>query len=135
MKTIKFYEIPNKITSLEFDGDKTDLRLHYEEMTSFSAETEEEYNVITKILDKFQIQGNGWLIVLHYDVSGYDYWVKQMGERNYIGITIHFENEDVPFDENDYMLLDRSLNLTDEFINDIRSLYAFDPSENICNFL
>lgn len=28
MKTIKFFEIANFIPELEFDGDKTDLRLH-----------------------------------------------------------------------------------------------------------
>ncbi len=99
MKNIKFYNLPNQIKHLTFDGDKTDLRLHNDEMFSWGAKTKKEYNKAVKEIDSINYEGNGWKIYAWYDISGYDYWMKNMEEPNYIQITISFDKGNVSTDE------------------------------------
>ena len=99
MKTIKFWDIPSKIKTLDFDGDKTDLRLHNNENFRWGAKGIREYKRAEKQIDKFEIKGNGWLLYAGYDVSGFSYWMKQMEETNYISISVMFDSTEINIDE------------------------------------
>lgn len=127
MKTIKFYEIPELIKCLEFDGDKTDLILHHDVLFTFSAETEEEYNQIENLLDSFEILGNGFEIYFNYDVSGYNYWVKQQQERTTLTISVRFENEDVVSGLN-LLFLELSLEHMIETAKEINRIHNYEPN-------
>ena len=98
MDTIKFYQLAN-LLDLAYDGDETDLRLHGKEILNWGAETEEEYNQVTESIDAISYEGNGWHVYAWYDVSGYDYWMIQQEEPNYINITVSFDSDEVDRDE------------------------------------
>jgi hypothetical protein len=96
-KTTYFYLLPELLIksdiSVNFDGDKTDLRLHCNENISlFTSDTEEKYNSITDKIDKFEIVKFEYTVYLSYDVSGYQYWHEKMEENNYLAITIAFNH-------------------------------------------
>jgi hypothetical protein len=97
---IKFYEIANILDlDLEYDGDETDLRLHGEEKLNWGAETNAEYEEATNAIDAISYKGNGWEVYATYDVSGFDYWMLQQEEPNYINMTIMFDNDTVDVTE------------------------------------
>jgi hypothetical protein len=98
--TVKFYEIPNHIKGLEFDGDKTDFRLHLSDQIWWSAKNRTEYNRIEKRISKAQISGIGWDAYAWCDVSGFDYWKE---ENNYVQISVCFESEEISIEEMDKM--------------------------------
>jgi hypothetical protein len=93
---IKFYEID---LDLEYDGDETDLRLHGREKLNWGAETAAEYEEATNAIDAISYKGNGWEVYATYDVSGFDYWMMQQEEPNYINMTIMFDNDTVDVTE------------------------------------
>jgi hypothetical protein len=93
---IKFYEIANILDlDLKYDGDETDLRLHGEEKLNWGAETNAEYEEATNAIDAISYKGNGWEVYATYDVSGFDYWMMQQEEPNYINMTIMFDNDTI----------------------------------------
>ena len=93
---IKFYEID---LDLEYDGDETDLRLHGREKLNWGAETPAEYEEATNAIDAISYKGNGWEVYAIYDVSGFDYWMLQQEQPNYITMTIMFDNDTVDVTE------------------------------------
>lgn len=100
-ETIKFWDLPDHENIIEegfplqFDGDKTDLRLFADPYTRWSAKGKREYKKAEKAINNIEYKGNGWLIYAIYDVSGYDYWVKQMEETNYLLLIIRFDSENL----------------------------------------
>lgn len=99
MKTIPFYEIPNHIEELEFDGDRTDLRLHHQDHINWTEPNEKEYILTEKELNEFEIKREAYSIYFRYDVSGYEYWVEEQEEENYIGVTVGFNSTDLTLEE------------------------------------
>ncbi len=94
--TINISEIPNAINyDLEHDGDPSDLRLFISTDSRWAADNERDYKKIEKAFDK-EFKGNGYVVYIGYDVSGYDYWMKQQEETNYAMITIRFDNAEFP---------------------------------------
>ena len=92
---MKFWEIIKEIPSLEFDGDKTNRRLHSVEQYNWGAKEEPKYAKAEEEIDAIFFKGDGWEVYCWYDVSGWDYWMNNQEESNYIMTTIAFENEDV----------------------------------------
>ena len=127
-KTIKFYDLVDEISGLEYDGDPTDLRLHSDERFSFGANRESEYNEAIKEIDDINYKGNGWEIYASYDVSGYDYWMKNMEERNYITITVSFDKEDV--DRNEIEKIDKAMSDAIQDAGYIDNKYDYMPNSD-----
>lgn len=99
MKTIPFYKIPNYIKELEFDGDKEDLRLHHQDHINWTEPNKKEYEQTEKELDAFEIKRRAYSIYFGYDVSGFEYWVENQEEENYITITVGFNSTDLTLEE------------------------------------
>ncbi len=108
---IYYYEI-NKNTDmpllqhLEWDQDKSDLRLWYDNIYSFWETDEIEYKNIEKQLDDFEIKNEYYTIYFSYDVGGYDYWVNNMSEPTRVFIVISFEKEKIPVSILDSLQID-----------------------------
>jgi len=96
MKTIKFYDIPEKIKFLEFDGDKEDKRLHFDRDIKFYTANENDYKEIEEHIEKYSIERKYYTVYVWCDVSGFDYWIKQMQESNYIKISVMFKADEIP---------------------------------------
>ena len=64
--------------------------------------TEEQYEQVERLLET-TIEKPYYTISFSYDVSGFDYWVNNMGEDNYIHITIELKDT---FDFNKYETLE-----------------------------
>lgn len=83
-----------ELTGLCHDGDDMDNRLFTE---CCSAETlhltKREYNAMQKKIDSFTVSGKGFQVAAWNDSSGYEYWTKNMGESNYIQITVYIETD------------------------------------------
>lgn len=99
MKTIPFYKIPNYIEELEFDGDKEDLRLHYQDIINWTEPNEEEYILTENEIDDFEIERKAYSIYFRYDASGFEYWVEEQEEENYIAITVGFNSTELTIEE------------------------------------
>ena len=93
MKAIKFYELASD--SLEFDGEKKDFRLHSPEQYNWGAKDENEYEQAEKEINAISYKGEGWEVYCWFDVSGWDYWMNQQEESNYIMTTVAFESDEV----------------------------------------
>lgn len=128
MRTIEFYKIPDKISQLEFDGDKTDYRLHHVDSFAWGCEDEKDYEDTEKKIDSFEILGNGYEVYLWCDISGFDYWIKNMKEQNYIQISVMFDNESINENELDQLKLDLVKAL--DFCEEISDRNCFDPFFN-----
>lgn len=129
MQTVKFYSIPKLFNEsdyqIEFDGNKTDLRLHLESHFNWGAKTKKEYLKAQKLIDDIQYKGKGWVVYAWYDVSSYEYWMKNMCEQNYIQISIAFDSENIDKSElpNLYSAIDNAWFNA----NDICNSYDYDP--------
>lgn len=100
MKRIKITDIPLKMQTLTHDGGEKELRLHYDnESFRWSTKTKKQYKAVEKEIDNISIKGNGWELYAWHDVSGFNYWMKQQEETNYLQITIAFEKKTVLLSE------------------------------------
>lgn len=127
MKTIKFYDIANKIKELEFDGDKTDLRLHHIDVFSWGGQTEEVYNECEKKIRDFKKKGNGYTVYMWCDISGFEYWMKTQEEQNYIQITVAFDKNEIK--ECDLSQLEEDLREAYQYSSNLGWEYDFYPSK------
>lgn len=122
---INFYDLVNHIPTLEFDGDKTDKRLHSQEQFNWGAKLESEYKEAEKQIETLVKRGKGWEIYCWCDVSGWDYWMNQQEESNYIMTTIMFDESAVEESE-----IEAIKNALDEILYDaecISETYSFMP--------
>lgn len=124
-QNIKFYDIPNSIKQLEFDGDKTDLRLHCRENFRWGAKSKKAYTKAQKEIDAIDYKGNGWILYAWYDVSSYEYWMKNMKETNYIQITVSFDNETVEKEEVEK--INAAIVCASLVADEIETKYNYDP--------
>jgi len=60
---------------------------------NWTADNEKDYNKLASKFDKLKIKTKHYEIYAWYDISGFDYWVKQMKEENYLQVTVKFEND------------------------------------------
>ena len=94
---MKFHEIPAVIDTLVFDGDKSDLRLHYDNsLHNWGFDSEKDYEEQEKQINDFVIDNEYYTVYMWCDVSGYDYWIVRQEEGNYIQISVSFKQEDIP---------------------------------------
>lgn len=91
-KNINISELP-AILEVELVDDKT---LDAKESFRWGTVNEAEYKKVTDYIDKIDYTGNGWKIYAWYDISGYDYWMENMKESNYIQITLRFDSKQIP---------------------------------------
>lgn len=127
---IEYWDIPKKIRDLEWDGDKSDLRLfHNCGMYNFhwGEKEEKDYQKVEKKLDKFEIKGSGYAICLGYDVSGWDYWMNKQEETNYVNIIIEFTAKDFPVKQ--LSTLKKDYRKAVGFAKDIQYDHDYDPNE------
>lgn len=127
---IKITDLPNLITigHLQHDGDDKDLRLHSEESFRWGGKTKKEYNAAAKEIDNIKANGKGWNLYAWYDVSSYEYWMKQQQETNYIQISLSFDTNTINEDEIPQIVkaLDDALASADT----IEYKYNYDPSND-----
>ena len=93
---MKFHEIPAVIDTLVFDGDKSDSRLHYDNLYSWGFDSEKDYEEQEKEINDFVIDNEYYTVYMWCDVCGYDYWIIRQEEGNYIQISVSFKQEDIP---------------------------------------
>jgi hypothetical protein len=124
MKKIKIWEIPNKIDNFGYDkivhdSDKTDLRLHLDYTFSWGFDKEKDYEEQEKKINSFEIKKPEYTVYMWCDISGFDYWINNMKEPNYIQISISFNSQN--FNENNLNELwediDNAISYADEISN------------------
>lgn len=93
---MKFTEIPDLIEGLTFDGQMSDRRIHYDkEIFAWGRKRKDSYKKAEKEIDGIEFNGTGWQLYATYDLGGFDYWMKDMREQNYINLTIAFDEEEI----------------------------------------
>ena len=88
-------DIANEITELEFDGDNSDFRLHHQDLIHWYSLNEKEYGEIEGKINEFSIKRDNYQVYAWCDVSGFDYWMVNQEEPNYIQITVQFNKYEV----------------------------------------
>lgn len=123
METIEFNkipELPEFRNLLTFDGDKTDFRLHSENHILWFEKDQKEYEKIEKLIDKYEVSKEHYHIYAWCDISGYDYWINQQKEENYIQLSVMFNKSNIP------------LNCLNELRHDIDNAFRyFDQFESL----
>jgi len=92
--------VDNAIPRFTFEVENRDdyngmIRLDLQDRFNWSAETPEEYEAIEKRIDALSVMGFGWDVYASYDVSGFDYWMVNMEETNYLHITVAFHASEI----------------------------------------
>jgi hypothetical protein len=77
---------------LGYDGIESN-HIYLDDQFRWSHKNKKGYDEIAKKIDDAEIKGNGYIVYASYDISGYNYWVKQMEESNYMSISILFDND------------------------------------------
>lgn len=72
----------------EVGANKYDLFLE-----NFFTTNEKEYEMIESILDNFSVENDAFDLYVSYDVSGFDYWINNVAETNYIMLVIDLKKE------------------------------------------
>ena len=96
---MKWNEIPSLITEVIFDGDLEDKRLHLEPSINWWEEDKLEYEKVEEKIQNFSIERPKYTVYAWCDVSGFNYWIKQQEECNYIQISVVFSVDDITLDE------------------------------------
>lgn len=96
---MRFNEIPNIISDLVFDGDLEDKRLYLEPAINWWEKEESDYEKVEDKISNFEIKRPKYTVFAWCDVSGFDYWIKQQQDCNYIQITVSFNQEDLDTEE------------------------------------
>jgi len=73
------------------------------------------YERFERVMDNLQVRCSSYNFDVLYDVSGYEYWTKDMQESNYICISILIHNYDADFSKFEEDL--------DKFISNVQEKY------------
>lgn len=87
---MKQYDIKtgNLYTDLDTFYDKENNKIDVYSSVYWTAESEEEYLKKAKLIDAYGYKDDLMEVYAWYDVSGYDYWVIQQQEENYVSIDV-----------------------------------------------
>jgi hypothetical protein len=127
-KKIKFYDVADRVQGLTYDSDPTDRRLHYDSRDGniiWSKKTKKEYQAVEKRIAKFKRTGNGWKVFTWCDVSGFEYWMENMEEDNYVQISVYFDTDEI-----DECELDKIADAVDDAHNEFCDLSSRLDTEN-----
>jgi len=107
---IKTYlEKINKVCS-DVSIDETDkCKLDIYTDINWSGKNKKEYREKEKHIYNFSIDNDLFLLKSWCDISGYDYWVKQQEEDNYVSIDIHLKKDLIDFTEQELDVLIKTL--------------------------
>ena len=97
------------------------------ECINWGAKNKTSYKNATKEIDSISFKGVGWEIYGWYDVSGFEYWMKTMQEKNYIQLTISFESDSV--NELEIENIQSAIDGAIDEAYSIQEKYNFDPAE------
>ena len=125
---IKFYDVVKSITDLEYDRDPEDLRLHHEERFNWGADNEKDYEKAENEIENLTYSGKGWTVYATTDVSGYNYWMKNQGEQNYISIAVMFDKDTI--DESEVENLRKALGNAIDDAENIAYKYDYVPEDD-----
>ena len=125
---VKFYDIVDSISDLQYDGDPEDLRLFSEERFNWGADNEKDYEKAQEEIENIKYKGKGWEVYATYDVSSYDYWMKQQEEQNYITIGVMFDKDTI--DKSEVEKLGSALYDALNDAQEISDRYNYDPQDN-----
>lgn len=59
--------------------------------SNWTAPTEAEYNVFAALIDAYKEDNELFTLTASYDVSGFNYWVIQQEETNYVSINVQLK--------------------------------------------
>jgi hypothetical protein len=57
--------------------------------SNWGADNMEDYEKQEALIDEYKLQGECFSIYTWYDISGYDYWMKEQEEANYLSIGVN----------------------------------------------
>lgn len=86
MKTLEL--LKNCFYEVELADDNTYDVGHF----IFASNKKEVYENLTKFFDSLEYKGQGFDIYISYDVSGFDYWIKNMREPNRMNLIVQITN-------------------------------------------
>lgn len=100
MKRIHLLELPS-LLMLDLDSE-----IHVDEkyldvslISNWSADNEDDYKKFESLISDYNVIGEGYKITAWCDISGYNYWVLQENEPNYIQLSISFDNDSISEDD------------------------------------
>jgi hypothetical protein len=67
--------------------------------SNWSAETKEEYERFQSLIEQYKYEDELCIISAWCDISGFNYWVLQQQESNYVSIDVTFKKDSYSLDE------------------------------------
>jgi hypothetical protein len=84
----------------------------------WTAETEKEYEAKEKIIRDYLIDTELFKLVSWCDCSGFDYWVIQQQEENYVSIDVRLKKEVVDYTQAEIDTIKEAITVADEYFTD-----------------
>src|SRR5215217_3442739 len=84
---------------LDCNVDYDDNRLDFYGSSYWGADSKEDYEASEQKINDYKASGEGWELYCWCDVSGYDYWMIQQEESNYVSITVTLNEAGLPEEE------------------------------------
>lgn len=106
----------------------TDLDAPYDEESNkidvytsvyWTADTEKEYNNKERIINDYSYEDDLVKLVAWCDTSGYDYWVVQQGEDNYVSIDVYLKKDVDLYTQEEIINISVIIDNADEYFNNL----------------
>lgn len=76
---------------------------------SWTAKTKEEYQNKENIISQYKIENDLFTLVCWCDISGFDYWVIQQEENNYVSFDVYLKKQPKEYTQEECQIIQKAI--------------------------
>ena len=113
----KLYDIVNGYlgTDLDTPYSENENKIDVYSSVYWSADTEEEYKRKEELINSYNIVNDLFILFAWCDISGYEYWVKQQEEENYVSIDVILKKQPNEYTQEELQIIRDEIIKADEY--------------------
>ena len=100
---------------LDTPYDKESNKIEVYSSVYWTAENEEEYNQKEKLIDDYKVDNDLFSLNCWCDISGFNYWVIQQEEENYVSIDVCLKKDVLDYTEEEIELIKEAIIKADDY--------------------
>ena len=104
-------------TDLDTPYDANDNKIDVYSSVNWTAETKEEYESKEELISSYKVENDLFTLRAWCDISGFDYWVIQQEEENYVSIDVYLKKQPNEYSQEECQIISNAIIEADNYFN------------------
>jgi hypothetical protein len=102
-------------TDLDTPYDKESNKIDVYSSVYWTAETKEKYEAKEQLINQYKVENDLFTLRAWCDISGFDYWVIQQEETNYVSIDVYLKKQPNEYSQEECQIISNAIVEADNY--------------------